>query len=532
MNKLYLGIVVLALILGGELTALAQKEKSIATDRVTQPEEMTKKFFADPSIKLPTPTNLKPFDQGLCTYEEMMNFLQTEAKSHPGMVNLTSLGKSTGGKEIPMLYFGDGKDPKKLRVWMQGGIHGNEPGGTEGLFMLMHYLLNTPEGALLLKKIDLAILPVANMDGYLAHKRTSADGFDLNRDQSKFSDRMSPVIKRAFIGWNSEASFDFHEYTPIRKEYDQILKGPAAGFYDVLFLPSGNLNVPVGLRKLSVDLFESNAEKALEQSGYTHNFYFTAKPVQEGVVLAKGGNSPRSSSSSYALSNSVSILIEMRGIGLGRTSFVRRTHCTFLVAKSLLETASANAGKVRKTVNDAIRQTIKRTNDIVVTADETLVHYPVKFIDMKSNEVVAPDMKVYDALLSYSTLSRKRPVAYLLLPECKAEVEILKTLGINILVSNKSMTVPVEGFTVTSYKEETVEWEGLFPVTVQTKLAPVTKTFPAGSYIVRLDQKNGNYIGTLIEPESENSFVYSALTKTAMGKELPYYRFEKGKLPY
>ena len=94
------------------------------------------------------------------------------------------------------------------------------------------------------------------------------------------------------------------------------------------------------------------------------------------------------------------------------------------------------------------------------------------------------------------------------------------------------MTVPVEGFTVTSYKEETVEWEGLFPVTVQTKLAPVTKTFPAGSYIVRLDQKNGNYIGTLIEPESENSFVYSALTKTAMGKELPYYRFEKGKLPY
>jgi hypothetical protein len=76
-----------------------------------------------------------------------------------------------------------------------------------------------------------------------------------------------------------------------------------------------------------------------------------------------------------------------------------------------------------------------------------------------------------------------------------------------------------------------VEWEGIFPVTVSTKLAPATRTFPIGSFIVRLDQKNGNYIGTLLEPESENSFVYSSLTKTALGKELPVYRMEKGKLP-
>lgn len=397
--------------------------------------------------------------------------------------------------------------------------------------MLIHFLLNTSEGANLLKKIDLAVLPVANMDGYLARKRTSAEGFDLNRDQSKFSDKISPVLKRAFISWNSEASFDFHEYTPIRKEFDLILNKPIAAFHDVLFLPSGNLNVTVGLRKLSVDLFEANAEKTLEKNGYTHNFYFSAKPGPDGVVLAKGGNSPRSSSSSYALSNSVSMLIEFRGIGLGRTSFVRRTHCVFLVARSFLETASANAGKVRKTVDEAIKQTINRKNDIVVTADEKLVHYPVKFIDMKTNEVVTPDMRVNDALLAYPTLTRKRPVAYILAPECKAEVEVLKTLGINVLVSDKSMTLPVESFTVTSYKEETIEWEGLFPVTVQTNLTPVTKNFPAGSYIVRLDQKNANYIGTLVEPESENSFVYSAITKTAMGKELPYYRFEKGKLP-
>ncbi len=496
-----------------------------------QPDKMTVKFFPDPSFAIPTPGNQKPFDQGLCTYGEMMTFLRSQVNAHSDKVRMEIVGKTPGGKEIPILYFGNGANPKKMKVWMQGGIHGNEPGGTEGLFMLINHLLNTPGGSLLLAKIDLAILPVANLDGYIAQKRTSADGFDLNRDQSKFADRVSPIIKRTFIGWNAEASFDFHEYTPIRKEYDEILKAPAAGYYDVLFLPSGNLNAPKCIRKMSTDLFEANAEKALDQAGYSHNFYFTAKVEPDGVVLAKGGNSPRSSSSSYALSNSISILVEIRGIGLGRTSFARRTNSSFIVAKSFLETAATNLKAVKKTVQLAIKQTLRRENEVIVTADETLVNYPVKFIDVKSNEIVTKDMKTYDGLLAVPTLTRKRPVAYILTPDCKAEVEILRILGIKIQVSENDITLPVTGYTVASYKSEPEEWEGIHPVTVQTKLAPVTRAFPAGSFIVRLDQKNANYIGTLIEPESENSFVYSALTITAPGKELPYYRMEKGKLP-
>jgi hypothetical protein len=60
----------------------------------------------------------------------------------------------------------------------------------------------------------------------------------------------------------------------------------------------------------------------------------------------------------------------------------------------------------------------------------------------------------------------------------------------------------------------------------------LVKTFPAGSFVVKLNQKYANYAVILLEPESENGFVNMAVTKTAQGKELPYYRFEKGKLPY
>lgn len=497
-----------------------------------QPAKMTEKFFPDPSFRIETPGNQKPFDQGLCTYSEMMEFLKTKTKEHPEAVRLEVLGKTPKGVDIPIVYFGDGKNPKKLKIWMQGGIHGNEPGGTEALFMLINHLLGSPEGSLLLKKMDIAILPVANIDGYIAQKRTSADGFDLNRDQTKFSDPVSPVIKGAFIRWNPEASFDFHEYTPLQKKGTEgILNGNSAGYYDVLFLPSGNLNVPKSLLKMSTDLFEANAEKALDEKGYSHNFYFTPGVRPEGVVLAKGGNNARSSSTNYALSNSISVLVEIRGIGLGRTSFARRTYCGFLVAKSFLETAYAKFPEVKRTVKKAIKETIKRKNDIAVTADEALVNYPVKFIDTVSNEVVTLDMKVYDALLPIATLTRKRPDAYILTPDCTKEVELLKILGIAVEKTDKLLTLPVEAFIISNYSEDKIKWEGIYPVTVQSTVAPIVKEFQAGSFIVKLNQKNANYAVILLEPESENGFVNSAVTKTAKGRELPFYRVEKGKLP-
>ncbi len=497
-----------------------------------QSDKMTLKFFGEPNFQINTPTNLKPFEKGLCTYAEVMDFLQTKVKAHPEMVRMEILGKTPNGKEIPILYFGDGKNSKKIKAWLQGGIHGNEPAGTEGLFMLINHLLETPEGSLLLQKLDIAMLPVANVDGYIAQKRTSADGFDLNRDQTKFADPVSPVIKKAFIDWHPEVSFDFHEYTPLQKKGTEgILEGNSAGYYDVLFLPSGNLNVPKGLRKMSAGLFETNAEKALDEKGYSHNFYFTPSEKAGDVVLAKGGNNPRSSSSNYALSNSVSMLVEIRGIGLGRTSYARRTYCSFLVAKSMLESAATNIKEVKKVVKKAIRETLSRKNEIAVTADESMTSYPVKFIDVNTNEAVTLDVKVKDALLPVATLTRKRPLAYVLTPECKTEVAKLEILGIEVTKTMNPVSLNVDSYTITKYDAEKVKWEGIYPVVVQSKLTPAVKTFPAGSFVVKLNQKYANYAVILLEPESENGFVNMEVTKTALGSELPIYRLEKGKIP-
>lgn len=247
--------------------------------------------------------------------------------------------------------------------------------------------------------------------------------------------------------------------------------------------------------------------------------------------MAKGGNNPRSSSTNYALSNSISMLVEIRGIGLGRTSFARRTYCTFLVARSMLETAVSNLKEVKKVVKKATKETIGRKNTIVVTADETLTKYPVKFIDTNTNEVVTLNMNVYDALLPVATLTRNRPVAYILTPECITEVAKMEILGIQVTKTDKPMKLSVESYMISSYNKEKIKWEEIYPVTVQSKLTSSVKTFPIGSFVVKLDQKYANYAVILLEPESENGFVNMAITKTALGMELPFYRLEKGKVP-
>lgn len=108
-------------------------------------------------------------------------------------------------------------------------------------------------------------------------------------------------------------------------------------------------------------------------------------------------------------------------------------------------------------------------------------------------------------------------------------MELLHILGIKVEETDKPITLAVEGYTITSFARDSVKWEGINPVTVQSKVTPLEKIFAKGSFIVKLDQKNANYAVILLEPESENGFVNLEVTKTSLGKELPYYRLEKGK---
>ena len=75
-------------------------------------------------------------------------------------------------------------------------MHGNESASTEGMLYLIHDLLNnSPET---LDYLDISIVPMANIDGYLKISRYASNGLDLNRDNTKLMAPETIALKKAF----------------------------------------------------------------------------------------------------------------------------------------------------------------------------------------------------------------------------------------------------------------------------------------------------------------------------------------------
>ena len=179
-----------------------------------------------------------------------MTFLNNLVDQHPHIVQLRYIGESQKGKKNPLLSLNKTSSTPKIKVWMMGGLLGNEPASTEGMLYFLDKILNDLEVSYLLDRIELAVVPMANIDGYLKQSRYAANGLDLNRDQTKLMAPESIVIKQAFSDFNPEVALDFHEYRPYRKDFAQLSNFGITALYDAMFLNSGNLNVPKNLRLL------------------------------------------------------------------------------------------------------------------------------------------------------------------------------------------------------------------------------------------------------------------------------------------
>ena len=149
-----------------------------------QSKKITQKFFSDLNeLENITPALQKK--KGFTNYKELLEYIDNKIVQYPEIISKKYIGESQKGYKIPMVYLSNKNNNKsKIKVWMQGGLHGNEPSSTESLLYLIHLILENNEYKYLLDNIDLAILPMANIDGYLKNSRYAANGLDLNRDLS------------------------------------------------------------------------------------------------------------------------------------------------------------------------------------------------------------------------------------------------------------------------------------------------------------------------------------------------------------
>ena len=487
-----------------------------------QDAKVTEKFFPDPKIEINTPAFQKK--KGFTSYQEMMVFVNAQLSKHADVMNLSFIGKSQKGKEIPMILLNKKStgSEQKIKVWIQASLHGDEPGSTEGVLYLLDKLLNDSNYSYLLNKLEIAIIPMANIDGAEMLERTAANGLDLNRDQTKLIIPESIILKKAFSDFMADVAIDFHEYQPYRKDYSQFGDYGAVPGFDAMFMYSGNLNVPKSLREYTKSKFVSNAAKLLDENKLTYHDYFTTDKVLGAVQINQGSASARSSATSYALANTISSLIEIRGVGLGRTSLKRRVQSIFLIAYSYMKTAYDNVDEVKAEIYKAVANP---NPEVVAKSTIPVEKEKLKMIDLDTNKETDFDVNLGDAWKSKAVLTRKRPTAYILMPDQTILVEKLKILGLEVTELKKTTELEVENYIISEYQKDSEEDEGVFRQDVKAKTATIKRSFPAGTFVVSLNQRKSNLAVEVLEPEAPNSFVSFSILKTDLNKELPVYRY-------
>ena len=484
-----------------------------------QSKKITKKFFPDSESLLPVTPALKK-KRGYTNYKELISFINDLKESHPSVVSIKYIGESQKGYKIPVIQIKTISDSEKIKIWMQAGLHGNEPAGTEGLLYYMHSILNNNSYADLLEGVDLLILPMANIDGYLKDNRYAANGLDLNRDQTKLMAPETRLIKKVFCEFNAHVGLDFHEYRPYRKDFAQLSDFGITSAYDTMFLYSGNLNVPENIRNYTNDVFVQNARKLMDFKNFRHREYTSTGKYAGEIHFTQGSSNARSSATNYALNNMISTLFEVRGVGLGKTSFKRRIEITLQLALSYTKTAVENTTAVKNEIQKAIAD----SKPVVVTSKRKVYKDTIKAIDLDTESLIDLEVTIRDALQSSPVLERSKPNAYIIEASQIAIIEKLKNLGIEMIPLTEDKLFTVEAYRISSYNEASKVYEKMKLQKVKTEVTTIQKEFPSGTLLISMQQQRSNLLPEVLEPEAPNSFVSFGVLKTKLDDTLPIYR--------
>ena len=489
-----------------------------------EPKKITKKFFSElNNLENITPALKKK--KGFTNYKELLTYIEEKVQKYPEIVSSNFIGESQKGKKIPIIYIKNknNNDEKKIKVWMQGGLHGNEPASTESLLYLIHLILEDADYKYLLDKIELAILPMANIDGFLKNDRYAANGLDLNRDHTKMMAPETKASKVAFANFDPHIALDFHEYRPFRKDFAQLSSFGIANPYDVMFLHTGNLNVPENLRYIIDTLFVKNAKKSLDKLSLRHRHYMKSEKYKGEIHFSTGSNTARSSSNFYALNNGIATLFEIRGVGIGKTSFKRRINSGLAVGFSFLKTAYDNS----LFIFDEIARANTYSNDIVLEHKRSIYTDVVKAIDIESNELIDFETTMHSSKDSHAISKRDRPVAYIIKKNNFGFIEKLKDVGVEYVEIQKDTMIYSGSYRIVDYNDNFKVYEKMKMQSVSTLIEYKDNMFTYGDIFISMNQKRSNLIAELLEPEAPNSYVSFGIIKTSINSQLPIYRIKK-----
>jgi hypothetical protein len=208
------------------------------------------------------------------------------------------------------------------------------------------------------------------------------------------------------------------------------------------------------------------------------------------------------------------MLLEVRGVGLGRAHFLRRVHTHVLAAMTVIETAARLGPQVLASVRVAGVAAARAAchGEMVVAARHSDTRREMVFVDAVTGEDKPVEVEWRAAVPMQVIRARARPCGYLLAPNETEAIARLRLLGARLQPLAKARTIATERYVVT--KEDAgrredargaiEDSEPMRAYEVRTERAH--ERLVAGTVYVPLDQPLAPLIEAALEPDSQNSF--------------------------
>lgn len=456
------------------------------------------------------------------------HFLRTLAERNDWLTYYSPDFLSEEGRSIPYVYLSTDETPgtgnstsEKVRIFLQGHVHGNEPAGEEALLALLgKFDANSTWAESVLERVNILILPRYNPDGVAYFQRQLATSFDPNRDFAILGRQQTRDLKALYSEFSAHVFVDCHEYTAssLHGTESNLIKSEDCQLSSVK-----NLNIHEDILEIQNGLFLNSMAAALESRNLRTNPYFTAPQGQE-LVLTEPDSHSQYSHHSAGLYQTISLLTETRGIRLGDQHFQRRTAAGLIAIEQVVQTAVDNAEEVYRTVEDAREDFISGDRDIVVTDAPREHNVTWEFINANNGSLVTVPAVFLNSTPPEVNITRARPEAYVFTRAWADVAERLRVSGVKVDRLERDFYGNVEALTIETAELASTKFEGVATTTVTTSSSEKNVTIPAGGFWVSTRQLNAAFAMVFLEPENVASAATYNVVPVEEGDEFPIFR--------
>lgn len=464
-------------------------------------------------------------------YKESIEYFKKFEKSSP-YAKMIKFGVTPQGRDLYCLVVSKDKcfTPEKAKksgkpvVMINNGIHSGEIEGKDASMLLLREILITKEKASLIDNAILLIIPVFNADGHERFSkfnrinqngpeemgwRTTAQNLNLNRDFMKADAPEMQTLLKLYSAWLPDFFVDTH--TTDGADYQYTLT------YEI----ERSENLFSGTVKLINDKFVPFMFKRVEQDGYLLAPYINFKDndMTKGIILY--ATPPRFSHGYTAVQNRPGLLIETHMM----KPYKDRVLATKSMLNMTLEFVNANQSELYSINKTADEQIIKdycyNKKAFPISVERT--EESEKFL-FKGNKWIEDSSEISGAKrITYTnekydfeiplynktaiTDSVIAPFAYLIPQEWKEITERLKLHGVKVEVLKSDIQLEVERYKFKDVKFQARPYEGRQQVNCAYDVYKEKVTAPAGTFLIKTDQRTLRFILQALEPKGYDSFL-------------------------